>query len=73
MHPERWVTKHYPIRSQAHGEAKMRERLGRFDPAEKAKGWHVQYKGMEAPGYNFLRDAETLEPWTTATQRELCG
>lgn len=61
--PEKWISKHYPIRSQAHGEAKMYERLERFDPAEKARGWHVQYSGMGAPGYNFLRDPHTLSPW----------
>jgi glycosyltransferase involved in cell wall biosynthesis len=62
---ESWMLKHYPIRSQAHGERKMRERLVRFDPAEQARGWHVQYRGMEAPGHNFLADPSTLQRWPT--------
>ena len=58
--PLRFVLRHYPIRSQAHGEQKIfRERRPRFDPAEREDGWHVQYDGIE-PGHSFLRDPKTL-------------
>jgi hypothetical protein len=62
IYPERWTLKHYPIRSQAHGEAKLVERMARFDPAERARGWHVQYDHMRLP-YNFLRDPKELIEW----------
>ncbi len=43
--PLRFPMRHYPIRSQAHGERKLfLERLPRFDPRERDRGWHVQYK-----------------------------
>jgi glycosyltransferase involved in cell wall biosynthesis len=61
--PLRFVLRHYPIRSQAHGERKIfRERRPRFDPAEREGGWHVQYDGIE-PGHSFLRDPKTLTPY----------
>ena len=37
--------RHYPIRSASHGRRKvLEERLTRFDPAERDRGWHVQYQ-----------------------------
>lgn len=60
--PVPFVIKHYPVRSQAHGEAKVEDRLKRFDPVERAHKWHVQYDGMESP-YNFLKDPATLLYW----------
>lgn len=58
--PIRFIARHYPIRSQAHGERKVfAERLPRFHRDEIACGWHVQY-GAVAPGATFLRDAATL-------------
>lgn len=42
--PTRFIHKHYPVRSFAHGQRKiMAERKARFSHAEKARGWHVQY------------------------------
>jgi glycosyltransferase involved in cell wall biosynthesis len=39
-----FLLKHYPIRSQAHGEKKvLQERRPRYNPEERAKQWHVQY------------------------------
>jgi hypothetical protein len=52
--PIRFLLRHYPIRSQAHGERKVfAERLPNFVAAERARGWHVQYEGMQ-PGTSFL-------------------
>lgn len=60
--PERFILKHYPIRSQAHGEAKIKDRLSRWDAKERARGWHIQYDGMEPP-FNFLGDPSKLQLW----------
>ncbi len=66
--PLRFLLRHYPIRSQAHGERKVfRERLPRFAGDERARGWHVQYDGLKE-GASFLRESSSLtpyDPWTT--------
>lgn len=61
--PIRFILRHYPIRSQAHGERKVFvERRPRFREDERAKGWHVQYDPV-VEGQNFVRDASTLVPY----------
>jgi hypothetical protein len=61
--PLRFLLRHYPIRGQAHGERKVfHDRRGRFVPAERARGWHVQYDAVRE-GASFLRDASTLTPY----------
>ncbi len=58
--PLRFIARHYPIRSQAHGARKVfQERVGRFRADERARGWHVQYDEM-AEGAPFIRDRSTL-------------
>jgi glycosyltransferase involved in cell wall biosynthesis len=58
--PLRFVLRHYPIRSQAHGERKVLvERRERFAATERGRGWHVQYDGIKE-GYRFIRDPATL-------------
>ena len=58
--PYKFLLRHYPIRSQAHGERKIfRERQGRFHPGERAAGWHIHYD-EHAPGESFLRDPAGL-------------
>jgi glycosyltransferase involved in cell wall biosynthesis len=58
--PIRFLLRHYPIRSQAHGERKVfRERLPRLVPRERARGWHVQYDHFLA-GTPFVRDPASL-------------
>lgn len=58
--PIRFVLRHYPIRSQAHGNRKVyEERIPRFDPRERSRGWHIQYDGTQ-PGRSFVRDPATL-------------
>jgi hypothetical protein len=52
VHPVKLISKHYPIRSQAHGERKVfSERRGRW--ADPEKDWHIQYAGIK-PGHSFL-------------------
>ncbi len=64
--PVRFLLRHYPVRGQAHGERKvLAERLQRFAPEERARGWHVQYGqyGQERgplAGKGFLRDPASL-------------
>jgi glycosyltransferase involved in cell wall biosynthesis len=60
--PYKFLLKHYPIRSQAHGERKIfRERIPRWDRHERVRGWHVHYNEF-SPGQSFLRDpAELIE------------
>jgi glycosyltransferase involved in cell wall biosynthesis len=58
--PIRFLLRHYPIRSQAHGERKVfAERGPRFDPGERRRGWHVQYDRLKQ-GDSFLRDPREL-------------
>jgi glycosyltransferase involved in cell wall biosynthesis len=60
-YPHKFLLKHYPIRSQAHGERKVfRDRKTRWDPAERAKGWHAHYDVIRE-GHRFLRDPHTLK------------
>ena len=45
--PIRFPMRHYPIRGEEHGRRKVfLERRDRFDPEERAAGWHVQYDGI---------------------------
>jgi glycosyltransferase involved in cell wall biosynthesis len=61
--PIRFVLRHYPIRSQAHGERKVFvERRPRFVPEERDLGWHVQYDRFRE-GASFLGDPSTLAAW----------
>jgi glycosyltransferase involved in cell wall biosynthesis len=68
--PYRFLLKHYPIRSQAHGERKVfRERVARWDPAERARGWHNHYDGV-ATQQSFLRHpSELIEDRGDETRR----
>jgi Glycosyl transferase family 2 len=55
--PYRFLLKHYPIRSQVHGERKvLAERRPRWNAAERAFGWHAQYDGV----VDFVRDPSQL-------------
>jgi hypothetical protein len=61
--PERLVLKHYPIRSSEQGARKvLTERMPRFDPAERAMQWHVQYDAL-ARTRQWIRDPATLKEW----------
>ncbi len=58
--PVRFLLRHYPIRSLAHGKRKVFvERQPRFIDAERARGWHVQYDDLVAGG-PLVRDPNTL-------------
>jgi glycosyltransferase involved in cell wall biosynthesis len=62
--PVKFTLRHYPIRGETHGRRKVfAERFPRFDPAERARGWHVQYDGYASGGARFLHDPVTLQVW----------
>jgi hypothetical protein len=61
--PIRFIVRHYPVRSQAHGERKVFvERRARYLQSERAQGWHVQYDAF-VEDQSFVRDPSTLGPW----------
>jgi glycosyltransferase involved in cell wall biosynthesis len=58
VYPYKFLLKHYPVRSRAHGERKVRhERVARWNLEERARGWHRQY---DDSAEIFLRRAEDL-------------
>jgi hypothetical protein len=58
--PYKFLLKHYPVRSQAHGERKVLvERRGRWSPTERARGWHGHYDAITET-HNFVRTASDL-------------
>lgn len=61
--PYNFLLKHYPIRSQAHGQRKVfDERRSRYAPEDRARGWHIHYDEFE-PGHSFIVDPGTLFPF----------
>ena len=62
VYPSRFLSKHYPIRSQAHGVRKVFQERKWLDPSQGRTDWHVQYKGLK-PGHNFLRNPAELMEW----------
>ena len=61
--PIPFLLRHYPIRGQTHGTRKVFEdRLPRFDRAERDRGWHVQYDGLDAQ-HAFVRPVGELSPY----------
>lgn len=60
VYPYNFLHKHYPIRSQRHGERKIfTERQTRMDPEELAAGWHGHY-GRFGRDQSFLGDPAEL-------------
>ncbi len=63
VYPYKFLLKHYPIRSQEHGEQKVfAERKSRWSPEGLAHGWHTHYDHVR-PGHVFVRDPTTLTPF----------
>ena len=68
--PYNFLLKHYSIRSQRHGERKvLRERQPRWNPTERAAGWHVHYDHVDV-GHRFLRDRAELIDYDTEGRRD---
>ena len=61
VYPFKFLLKHYSFRSQKHGEKKVfRERKDRWNPLERARGWHIHYDSMQQ-GHRFLRSTAEKE------------
>jgi hypothetical protein len=70
VYPFKFLLKHFPIRSQAQGERKVfADRPRRWDPEERALGWHQQYDEIRT-GARLLRDRHTLHHFDERTFRE---
>ncbi len=70
-YPFRFLLKHYPIRSQAHGEKKIfRERKPRWHSQERAKGWHTHYDHIDK-GHSFLRRPDELKLFDASALGEM--
>ncbi|MGI9146365.1 MAG: glycosyltransferase [Chloroflexota bacterium] len=64
VYPFKFLLKHYPIRSAAHGRRKvLQERRARWNPAERTLGWHQQYEQVQA----FIRTSAELEQFDPQT------
>jgi Glycosyl transferase family 2 len=64
LFPQRFLLRHYPIRSQAHGERKvLHERKDRFSADELTMGWHRQYDDIRGPEHVFLKNPAALRPF----------
>jgi hypothetical protein len=63
IYPKKFVLKHYPMRNREQGARKVfAERLGRYDPDERAAGMHEQYLRYR-PGDVLLWDPADLLEW----------
>jgi GT2 family glycosyltransferase/Tfp pilus assembly protein PilF len=70
VYPVPFIMRHYPIRSQAHGERKVfAERKNRFDAEERRILWHAQYDHIEDPSHRFVRDKRQLVRYDDARAR----
>ena len=58
--PYKFLMRHYPIRSQSHGERKiLEERKARWNPEERLRGWHSHYDSV-VTGHSFVYDPRNL-------------
>lgn len=59
--PYKFMLRHYPIRSQSHGEKKvLRERQLRWNPEERAKSWHTHYDHYDQTSSFVWQEANLL-------------
>jgi hypothetical protein len=55
IYPFKFLLKHYSFRSQKQAERKVfRDRKARWNPKERAKGWHVHYDAIQE-GHRFVQ------------------
>jgi GT2 family glycosyltransferase/Flp pilus assembly protein TadD len=75
VYPVPFILRHYPIRSEKHGQNKVyQERLARFAKEERDAGWHVQYDELVKTKKSFLADEKNLVLYNGETYRtELLG
>jgi glycosyl transferase family 2 len=64
--PLPFLTRHYPLRGEAHARRKVfQERITRFLPEERERGWHVHYDRF-AEAERLLWSADELLPYDHA-------
>lgn len=70
-YPHRFLLKHYPVRSQAHGEKKIfRDRKPRWLAEERFNGWHTHYDHIKN-GHSFLRQPGELTLFDPSASGEM--
>lgn len=63
IYPEKFILKHYPLRTSAQAARKVLvDRMGRYDPEERKKDWHVQYNDL-ARTQQWICRPEDLQKW----------
>lgn len=63
--PYKFPIRHYSLRSTAQAQRKLfEERKNRWDPAERAKGWHHHYDDFDEHSA-FVWDTARLHRWST--------
>ena len=68
--PVPFLLRHYPLRGDAHGVRKVfSERISRFSPAERKRGWHVQYDRYLGQS-SIIADVGTLTKFDRAATHE---
>lgn len=61
--PYKFPIRHYPLRSSAHARHKLfTERKPRWNPEERAKGWHQHYEEFDEQS-RFVWDRAALHRW----------
>jgi hypothetical protein len=72
IYPFKFLLKHYPVRSQKHGEKKIfRERKARWNPEERAKGWHDHYDEIKED-HAFVLSPSALQAFDEAHFNKTC-
>lgn len=67
--PFKFILRHYPIRSQQHGQEKvLKQRKPRFLKEELNKGWHLHYDAVQEDT-NFLHEVSQLQQYHTLRVR----
>ncbi len=70
VYPWRFLMKHYPIRSQEHGQRKvLRDRIPRWSKSERSAGWHSQYDNFDMPS-SFVWSRDELWRFDEPSFRE---
>jgi glycosyltransferase involved in cell wall biosynthesis len=77
--PRKLVLRHYPLRSPQQAMRKIfKERLPRFAPEERAKGWHLRFDHLKEDPKLFVYDSTLLSEYDGTgkwdmTKRHLSG
>jgi hypothetical protein len=62
VYPQKFLLKHYSLRTPEQGRRKVAERLQRYHPGERQIGWHHHYDDLWEDG-KFVWSKEHLLEW----------